>query len=104
MAKKTSLVGRALKGLKAATTGRRAATEPSERIVGIPEIAVFSELPFAQVGVIGGTAVNIVTKPSAAPRKAGKKASSKKSSTSPKAKKANKKIAVKKTNKRKRAR
>lgn len=106
MARKTSLVGKALQGLEAAATGVRAATASgaSERIVGIPEIAVFSELPFAQVGVIGGAEANIVANSSAAPGKVVKKAATRKSSTSPKAKKAKKKTAVKKTTKRKKAR
>lgn len=105
MARRTGLVGKALQGLRAAATGGRAATEPSgasEKAVGIPEIAVFSELPFAQVGVIGGKA-NIVANSSAAPRKAKKKIAPKKSSAPPKAKKGRKKTAVKKAVKRKKA-
>lgn len=108
MAGKTSLVGKALKGLKAAVTERRAASElsgASEKVVAIPEIAVFSELPFSHVGVIGGTGVNIVTNPSKTPRKAAKKTASKKAAAPSKAKRKTKKnSAVKKTSKRKKAR
>lgn len=110
MAKTTSLIGKALKGLKAAAAVGRA-TEPSgasEKIVAIPEIAVFSELPFAHVGVIGGAEVNIVTNPSATTRKSAKKSASKTKSASSKAgktaKKTTKKSAVKKSSKRKKAR
>jgi hypothetical protein len=86
--------------LKAAATRVRAATEPSgasERIVGIPEIAVFSELPFAHLGVIGGAEANIVANSSAAPGKAVKKSAPKKSLNSRKAKKPKKKTAKRKT-------
>lgn len=108
MAGKTSLVGKALKGLKAAVTERRAASEPSgasEKVVAIPEIAVFSERPFSQVGVIGGAGVNIVINPSKTPRKAAKKAAPRKDTAPPKAKRSTKKkSAVKKTSKRTKAR
>jgi hypothetical protein len=108
VAVKASLVGKALKGLKAAVTERLAASEPSgasEKVVAIPEIAVFSELPFSQVGVIGGAGVNIVTNPSKTPRKAAKKAAPRKATAPSRAKRSTtKKSAVKKTNKRTKAR
>lgn len=108
MAAKTSLVGKALKGLKAAVTERRAASElsgASEKVVAIPEIAVFSELPFSQVGVIGGAGVNIVTNPSKTPRKSAKKAGPRTATASSKAKRSiKKKSAVKKTRKSTKAR
>jgi len=67
--------------LKAAATRVRAATEPSgasERIVGIPEIAVFSELPFAHLGVIGGAEANIVANSFRCPGESRKKVSTEK--------------------------
>ncbi len=108
MAVKTSLVGKALKGLKAAVTERRKTSElsgASENVVAIPEIAVFSELPFSQVGVIGGAGVNIVTNPSKTPRKSAKKAAPRTATASSKAKRSTKKkSAAKKTRKRTKAR
>lgn len=109
MAKKTGLVGKALAGLKTAAAGGRAPAAPSgssEKIVAVPEISVFSELPFARLGVIGGVGVNIVNSRSEiVPRTPPKKAASKKPSAAPKASKsAKKKSAVKKTVKRKKAR
>lgn len=101
MAKKTSLVGKALASLKAAAGGRAVATPSgsSEKIVAVPEISVFSELPFARLGVIGGIGVNIITnRAKIVRRKPPKKAASKKRSAPRKAKKSTKKkSAVKKT-------
>ena len=108
MAKKTSLVGKALAGLKAAAAGGRAPAAPSgssEKIVAVPEISVFSELPFAPVGVIGGIGVNIITNRSEiVPRTPPKKAASKKPPAPKASKSPKKKSAVKKAVKRKKAR
>jgi hypothetical protein len=64
---KKSIVGKALAGLKAAAKGVRAEKShsdgSSEKIVQIPAVTVFSEVPFACVGMIGGTGVNVISSP-----------------------------------------
>ena len=63
MAGKKNIVDKALAGLKAAAKGASkagATSGLSEKIVAIPEVMVFSELPFSRVGAIGGTGPNVV--------------------------------------------
>ena len=95
-ATKTS-VGKALAGLNSDSRGGRATPNEvsSERIVAIPEIAVFSELPFASQGTIGGTGINIISSSSGSDmtKSMGKKHAS---DDKPTAKKAVSKPAVKK--------
>jgi hypothetical protein len=92
MAVKKSIVGKALAGLKAAakgvSAGRGLPDGSSEKVVEIPAVRIFSEVPFAHIGTIGGTGVNVISSPcvvrledGGTPRKgkaaqAGKKASS----------------------------
>lgn len=83
MAARKTLVSKSPAGLKAAagSAGAKAMSSDarSERIVPIPEIAVFSELPFASQGTIGGTGVNIISSgagSNGAPKQSGKKSAS----------------------------
>jgi hypothetical protein len=83
VAARKTLVGKSPAGLKAAAAGvgaRPASPDArSERIVSIPEIAVFSELPFVSQGTIGGTGVNIISSgrgSDVAPKQSGKKSAS----------------------------
>jgi hypothetical protein len=65
VAARKKLVSKSPAGLKAAAGGVGAKPMSndarSERIVPIPKVAVFSELPFASRGTIGGTGVNIIS-------------------------------------------
>jgi hypothetical protein len=69
VAVKKSIVGKALAGLKAAAKGvsgeKSHSDGSSEKIVQIPAVTVFSEVPFARVGTIGGTGVNVISSPGA---------------------------------------
>jgi hypothetical protein len=80
VAARKTLVSKSPAGLKAAagSAGAKAMSSHAryERIVRIPEIAVFSELPFASQGTIGGTGVNIISSGAGsdgAPKQSGKK-------------------------------
>jgi hypothetical protein len=67
VAVKKSIVGKALAGLKAVakdvSAGRGLPNGSSEKIVEIPAVRIFSELPFGHVGSIGGTGVNVISSP-----------------------------------------
>lgn len=54
MAEKKTFIGKALAGLKNSRTRTADLEAKSERVVSIPAVAVFTELPFAPAGTIGG--------------------------------------------------
>lgn len=54
MAGKKTFVGKALAGPKNSQTRTKDLEAKSERVVSIPAVAVFTELPFAPAGTIGG--------------------------------------------------
>jgi hypothetical protein len=118
VAVKKSIVGKALASLKAVanvSVGRGLPDGSSEKVVEVPAVRIFTELPFGQVGSLGGTGVNVISSPALVrwenagtplevnAARAGKKASSsvnpgaktcagtKKTTTSPPAKKTRKK-------------